>query len=148
MDWLALIPTLISAASTIKSIVDVANSNADVVTKITATLPTLAAALEKYGGDFFPNAKPELHIAAAAMTAFDPNVTKWLQGSLNALLDPSPNLVVDGSYGPKTKAAVERVQKQMGLTVDGWAGQLTQAAIMAALAKFPTIGSYSNTITN
>lgn len=148
MDWLALIPTLISAASTIKSIVDIANSNADVVTKVTAALPTLANALETYGGQFFPNAKPQFRIAAAAMTAFDPNVTKWLQGALNTLLDPSPNLVVDGSYGPKTKAAVEQVQQKLGLTVDGWAGQLTQAAIMAALAKFPTIGSYSNTLTN
>ncbi len=147
MDWLALIPTLISAASAIKTIVDVANSNADVVSKIQQAMPTLADALEKYGGDFFPKAKPELRIAAAAMTAFDPDVTKWLQGSMNALLNPSPNLKVDGSYGPKTKAAVERLQEQLGLSVDGWNGNLTQAAIMAALAKFPTIGSKSNTLT-
>ncbi len=133
MDWLALIPTLISGTSTIKSIIDIASSNEDIVTKITQALPKLAPVLEKYGGDFFPSAKPELRIAAAAMSAFDPNVTKWLQGALNSM-DPSPNLVVDGSYGPKTKAAVEAAQKKLGLTVDGWAGVATQAAIQSLLA--------------
>lgn len=135
MDWLALIPTIISAVSTIKSIVDIAQSNLEVVEKIKAAAPTVADALEAYGAQFFPNAKPELHIAAAAMTAFDPNVTKWLQGSLNALLDPSPDLRVDGAYGPKTKFAVQRLQEQLGLSPDGWAGNLTQSAIMALLTK-------------
>lgn len=139
MDWLSLIPAIVSAASTIKTIIDVANSNADIVTKIKETVPQLAQMLEQYGGQFFPNVKPELKIAAAAMTAFDPNVTKWLQGSLNALVEPSPNLVVDGLYGPKTRAAVEALQAKLGLAVDGWAGQLTQVAISAALAKKPSL---------
>lgn len=135
MNWFSLIPMLISAASTIKNIIDIANSNQDIVSKVRDTLPQLAGALEEYGGQLFPNVKPELKIAAAAMSAFDPNVTKWLQGSLNALVMPSPNLVVDGSYGPRTRAAVEALQAKLGLTADGWAGSITQSAIAALLAK-------------
>lgn len=134
MDWLSIIPALLSAAGTIKQIVDVASSNAEIVDKIKQTLPKVAGLLETYGSQLFPKAKAQLHIAAAAMTAFDPNVTKWIQGACNSLLEPSPNLVVDGAYGPLTRAAVEKLQQKLGLTVDGWAGQLTQAAISSALA--------------
>ena len=62
-------------------------------------------------------------------------MTKWLQGSLNVLLDPSPNLVIDGRYGPMTRNAVEQLQAKLGLKVDGWAGEITKAAVAAALAK-------------
>lgn len=135
MNFLTLLPLIVQAATTIKDIIDIANSNADVVSKVRDAFPKLAQVLEEYGAQFFPKVKPELHAAAAVMAAFDPSVTKWLQGALNSLLDPSPGLVVDGLYGPKTRAAVEQLQAKFGLTVDGWAGQLTQAAISAALAK-------------
>lgn len=135
MDWLALIPTILSAAGTVREIVAIATSNHSIVEKVTESLPTLAAALEKYGGDFFPNVRPELRIAAAAMTAYDSNTTKWVQGSLNAFLELDPPLWVDGSYGPKTKAAVELAQAKLGLRVDGWAGQLTNNAIQAFLLR-------------
>ncbi len=141
MDWMTLIPVIVSAASTIKSIIDVANSNEEIITKIKDAVPQLARLLGEYGSKLFPKVSPELQVAAAAMAAFDPNITKWIQGSLNALVDPSPALVVDGIYGPKTRAAVETVQAKLGLEVDGWAGQLTQAAIQAALAKGPTLGA-------
>ena len=42
---------------------------------------------------------------------------------------------VDGLYGPMTRNAVERLQIKLGLKVDGWAGEITKAAIAAALAK-------------
>lgn len=139
MDFLSLIPVIVSSASTIKQIIDIANSNDELVKKIQSSVPSLASLLESLGGSLFPNAKPQLRIAAGAMAAFDPDVTKWLQGSLNVLVDPSPNLVVDGIYGKQTKAAVEKLQAKLGLTVDGWAGQLTQAAIASALANRPVI---------
>ena len=56
---------------------------------------------------------------------------KWLQESLNSLVDAG--LKVDGDYGPATKAAVKKFQQQFGLTVDGWAGAITQSAIVDAL---------------
>jgi peptidoglycan hydrolase-like protein with peptidoglycan-binding domain len=76
-----------------------------------------------------------MQTVAAASATFDPNVTKWLQLALNKLLTPSPKLVVDGVYGPQTRDAVEAAQKKLGITVDGWAGEVTQGAIQAALAK-------------
>lgn len=139
MNWLTFLPSIVSAVSTIKSIIDVANSNLDVVTKIKTAVPGLVSLLESYAAQAFPQVAPELHVAAAVMTAFDPNVTKWVQGSLNVLLSPSPALTVDGIYGPKTTAAVQALQAKLGLKVDGWAGVLTQNAISAALASNPTI---------
>ena len=80
-----------------------------------------------------PKVAPELHVAAGAVAAFDPDVTKWLQGSLNALLDPEPR--GRGLDRPMTRNAVERLQAKLGLKVDGWAGEITKAAIAAALTK-------------
>jgi peptidoglycan hydrolase-like protein with peptidoglycan-binding domain len=34
-----------------------------------------------------------------------------------------------------TRNAVEQLQAKLGLKVDGWAGEITKAAIAAALAK-------------
>lgn len=129
MDWISLIPTIIQAAAAIKNIIDAANTNEDIVTQIKATVPSVVSILENISGTLFPSVKPQLKIAAGAMAAFDPNITKWLQGSLNVLLDPSPNLDVDGIYGKKTMVAVEAVQKKLGLVVDGWAGSITRSAV-------------------
>jgi hypothetical protein len=59
---------------------------------------------------------------------------KWLQESLTKLGWKVP---VDGEYGELTKAAVRNFQaKYMGKDqVDGWAGVLTTAAIVAELKK-------------
>ena len=56
---------------------------------------------------------------------------KWLQTSLNTLVNAG--LTVDGVYGQLTMAAVKKFQEQNGLTIDGWAGIATEAAIDAAL---------------
>lgn len=135
MNWLSLIPMLMSGASAINSIVTIAQGNSDIVTKIREVLPHLAEPLESLGGLLFPAVKPELRIAAVAMTQYDLDLNKWLQAGLNAFVTPSPNLVVDGIYGPKTGAAVASLQKQLGMTVDGWAGNLVQSALMQLMAK-------------
>src|SRR5215831_3695535 len=135
MDPLTLIQLAITYGLTIKRIIDVATSNEDIITKIKEDAAPVASLLETLGSKLFPKDAPALHIAAGAIGAFDPSVTRWLQQSLNILLDPSPNLVVDGIYGPNTRAAVLRAQTKLGLTVDGFAGQVTRAAIDAAMAK-------------
>lgn len=129
-----ILPTIVSAVGTIKDIIDVANDNDGIVKNVRQAVPKLASLLEDVGGFLFPKAEPQLRIAAAVMTQFNESATKGVQTALNALLDPSPKLVVDGLYGPKTKAAVERFQAQMGLDVDGWAGKMTKAAIDKLLA--------------
>jgi peptidoglycan hydrolase-like protein with peptidoglycan-binding domain len=83
----------------------------------------------------FPKAAPNLKMLAGAIGAFDPNVTKWLQESLNKLLNPSPNLEVDGIYGPRTVEAVEALRQKLGLKAEGLEGQFIQAATIAELGK-------------
>lgn len=52
---------------------------------------------------------------------------KELQRFLNVKLNLG--LVVDGIFGPKTKAVVKKYQKANGLVVDGLVGKLTKAKI-------------------
>jgi peptidoglycan hydrolase-like protein with peptidoglycan-binding domain len=135
MPWLAVIQLALQFAPLVKRVLDESSSNEEATTKLRALSPDLPNALERIGSELFPKAAPNLRIIAGAIGAFDPNVTKWLQDSLNKLVKPSPNLDVDGIYGPKTVAAVEAFQKKLGLQVDGLAGQLTHAAIIAELGK-------------
>lgn len=61
---------------------------------------------------------------------------KTLQMLLNAkgYRDASGKvLVVDGSYGPATKYAVQAFQRAYGLIVDGYAGHATLSALLAAV---------------
>ena len=135
LNWVSLLPTIISAISAVRGIVEIAQSNDDIVAKIKQSVPKVAAALEEYGSIFFPGVAPELHIAAAAMTAYNEDWTKGVQVSLNALVKPSPNLEIDGFYGQKTMAAAKALQTQYGLNPDGWVGKLTLAAIAGTLTK-------------
>jgi murein L,D-transpeptidase YcbB/YkuD len=135
MDPLTILQLALKYGPIVKEIIDAAESNSTIVDRIKTLSSPLATLLEGIGSTLFPNAKSQLHVAAGAIAAFDPNVTKWVQSALNQLLTPSPNLVVDGIYGQMTKAAVTQLQTNLGLTADGWAGQLTQAAIATALAK-------------
>src|SRR5262249_9714246 len=54
-----------------------------------------------------------------------------LQAELNK---HGAELVVDGDYGPKTRAAVVRFQQANGLAADGIAGRITVAALEQAIA--------------
>lgn len=135
MNPLTVFQLAVQYGPIIKGLLDEATSNDDLAVKIQRMAQPLAATLTDIGQFLFPKAKPALFIVGGTIAAFDPNITKWLQGALNLVLSPSPQLVVDGLYGPKTRDAVERLQAQLGLTVDGLAGHITQAAIQAALAK-------------
>lgn len=137
MNILSILQLGVSLAPTIKAILDEASSNDTIIQKVTALSPTLAGVLTGVGAQLFPKAAPALHVVGGAIAAFDPNVTKWVQGEINAL-GYTPALTVDGSYGPKTAAGVEWLQAKLGLKVDGLAGQVTQAALQALLAK-PTV---------
>lgn len=138
-DILSILQLAVSFAPTIKTIIDEAESNDTIIQKVTALSPTLANILTGVGAQLFPKAAPTLQLVGGVLSSFDPNTTKWLQGSLNSLLSLSPPLVVDGMYGPKTAAAVEQFQTKYKLTVDGIAGTITQAALQAVLAKLPNL---------
>jgi len=137
---LSIIQLVVGLAPAIKGIYDAATSNSGVVDEIKKLSSPVATLLEQIGSELFPKASPTIAIVGGLVAAFDPNTTKWLQGSLNTLLSLNPPLAVDGLYGPKTRTAVEQIQAKLGLkVVDGLAGKLTQAAIDAAISKLPVL---------
>lgn len=60
-----------------------------------------------------------------------------LQSKLNGALTPSPGLVPDGVFGPKTAQAVRLFQQRRGLAVDGVVGPQTAAALGLSLGGMP-----------
>lgn len=64
-----------------------------------------------------------------------------LQEALNDELDPSPRLVVDGRFGPNTRAAVMRYQADNWLVVDGDVGPCTWNALMDLETYDPVLHS-------
>lgn len=129
------IQKLIAAAPALTRIIQEAKSNDDILSKLQTMAPDLAPLLTSIGKELFPAAVGPIQAVGGAIAAYGTELTKWLQTACNQLLTPSPHLVVDGNYGPRTRAAVEQLQKQLGLTVDGLAGKLTQAAIARALRR-------------
>lgn len=106
------------------------------IVPIMARMVELYPALALPGAWPFPVVAPPL-VAELSMKPIPSGVgrvgehdTFWLQRSLNAL---GAELVVDGSYGRRTKAAVTEFQAGHGLDVDGLAGPKTFAALEAAL---------------
>jgi len=77
---------------------------------------------------------PPVHSGIAAPdTGVD---TRWVQSAMN-VLGWLPPLGIDGSYGDKTKKAVEHFQRSYGLQLDGLAGPETIAALKSALDALP-----------
>ena len=81
-----------------------------------------------------PNEPTELRVGA-----FGTRV-EYLQRTLNASLQPSPNLGVDGDFGPATEAAVRKFQEAKSLPVTGIAdtalwqslGPVVEESVVAA----------------
>ena len=53
-----------------------------------------------------------------------------IQAALNAKLDPSPNLDVDGEFGPLTQAAVRRFQKEHQMEQSGIVTEATRKKLL------------------
>jgi murein L,D-transpeptidase YcbB/YkuD len=128
-ELFTLIPLLLQLGPTIGTLAQTGLTADGIVIALESASPTIVALLKELGAQHFPDVPANLQAVAVAQTAFDPNTTKWIQLALNKVLAPSPNLAVDGVYGDGTRAAVKRFQTQSKLTVDGWAGHLTQAAL-------------------
>ncbi len=67
-----------------------------------------------------------------------PEVSR-LQSALNTALRPSPNLVPDGAYGPRTRTAVLHFQQANWLVADGEAGQCTQNCAFGTEGNSPVL---------
>lgn len=84
--------------------------------------------------------KPKAQMPAAEV--------KYLQQALNAAGFTDANgkpVNVDGVYGPKTMAAVKKLQAAVGTTVDGYFGTKTRAATMASKYKAYETGGLNDT---
>lgn len=64
-----------------------------------------------------------------------------LQTTLNRVLKPSPNLVVDAAFGQRTLQAVLRFQSDNWLVEDGIAGPCTQNALYGRETYWPILHS-------
>lgn len=135
LPYLPYVFELMQLAPKIAEALSTTTTNASTISKIRAVAPTIAPFLEQIGAQLFPAAQPWLHILGGALATYSPDLTKWLQNALNEILKLDPPLVIDGAYGPKTTAAVKRVQTMLGIAPDGIAGQVTQAGIEGLLAK-------------
>lgn len=140
---LSLIPLLIQNLPGLIQLWNTTSTNASFSTKATAIAGPLGDLFTSIGSQLFPKASPTLHLIGGFLHAFNPDYTKWVQGSLNVLLPTlgitlTP-LVVDGVYGEHTRDAVEAVQKHFGIFIDGIAGNITQGWIAQALAKLPQV---------
>ncbi len=97
-------------------------------------LPLIFSLLSR-GGEVANIVKQILALVASVVAMFTNAVeaptldVKWLQTRLKELgYDAGP---VDGVYGGLTKDAVTKFQTAKGLTIDGWAGPETLAALVA-----------------
>ncbi len=104
------------------------------IARIGEIVPTLKIA------DFaLPNVTaPATPLAAPVGVSGGVRDTRWLQIAINyAFLKPRDEdlLLVDGSYGRRTRAAVREFQAANGLEQDGLFGPKTEAALLRALGE-------------
>lgn len=138
MDFATLIPWVLRLAPSVLSTLNTGVSFSSVLALFEQQAPALVPVFEQLGAKAFPKLAPALHAVAGIVVSFNPDFTKWVQNSVNALVTPSPNIVVDGHYGPKTQAAVIQLQTQLGLKPDGFVGDISSQVIQAALNKLLT----------
>lgn len=115
------------------SIVDQQNGIVPIILAMVALVPRLAI-----GG--MPTVAPSTVPIVPADPPEGVSDATFVQETLNRL-GYRPPLVVDGSYGKLTRAAVRTFQKDHGLHVDGLAGETeTLPALRKAAAALDTVG--------
>lgn len=145
VNWIqilfAVLPELIQLAPKVVSAWNSTASN-NGLAKITAVVrqTSIANVLAEIGAAEFPNLAPELHAAAAALAHLHSDNTAYAQDALNIIASTGyikldAPLVVDGKWGPKTKAAVVALQAKLGLPINGFLADAEYTAINALLAK-------------
>ena len=145
MNWIALVVSLVP--SLVQLIPQIASawtrSSGNGLAKVGAVIQgtPIAKALADIGSSMFPKLDPALHAVAAALTHAHPDNTAYVQETMNFINStgyialPAP-LVVDGSWGPKTKAAVEMLQAKLGVPTSGFLVDAEYAALSVIVSKF------------
>lgn len=113
-------------------VVDVQLGCLPVAIRMIELVPALAfgAAVERAAEAIMPPVLPVPAAVGGGLTG-----AKWVQAMLNLIVNPSPPLKVDGSYGRLTRDAVRKAQEVFGLPVNGLVDRDLCAAIDARLAE-------------
>lgn len=135
MDIFKFLPLIFRLIALEPKVVEALRSGASILDLLKTFGPDILSLIQGVGAELFPNLPPADQAAAGALKTFDQTQVRWIQDSMNKLGIASPALVVDGNYGQRTKDAVTKYQTAHSLTADGWAGNVTAAAIQTDLNK-------------
>lgn len=134
MNWqviLSAIMGIVELAPKIKALWDSSAGFGKIAQLLTS--PALRG-LEQIGVELFPKADAAVQKVLAAIHLGYPDSTKWVQRALNAgqslgFIDFGAPLVVDGIFGPKTKAAVAALQAKLGIKITSAVTEAEYAAL-------------------
>lgn len=135
MDLFKFLPLLMRILQILPQILDAQKSGTSIFTLLQKFAPDVIGILTGIGGSLFPEL-PAGSQAQAGGLMMDPVKVRLIQGQINTLGLANPPLIVDGSYGQMTKAAVTAFQIAHNVTpADGWAGDVTTAALQTEINK-------------
>lgn len=131
---ISILPLIMQAISIGEKVVEALKTGTSVLSLLQNFAPDVIDLIKGIGASLWPNLDPTSQVQAAAMKLYDKPTVTAVQTNLNKLVITNPMLVVDGSMGPKTIAAVTAFQTAHGITADGWPGPETQAALQVAVS--------------
>jgi len=100
----------------------------------------LCARVAKIVYDHFnPTGSPDTSEHATLRIGASGKLVEDLQRTLNVRLDPSPELGIDGDFGPATRAAVMRLQEKEKLETNGVVDARTWEAIGTLITSDPPV---------
>jgi hypothetical protein len=129
VTYLQLLELALKYAPVLKEIANAAPKDAGLFGKIEAVAQPLSRVIEEIGILLFPTAQREIRIIAAALAVYDQNTTVWLQKALNRHLNLPQPLLIDGHYGPMTRAALELALTRLGCVRHSWVYSTALSAI-------------------
>lgn len=138
-EFLKYLPLMMQIMNLIPKIQEALRSGTSIINLIKQFAPEVLPIFEQLGKGLFPTLDPTQAANAGALI-LSTDVVRTIQTQLNTLKitdDAGQPLVIDGSYGTKTKQAVMKFQTANKLNADGWAGSQTMPALATAVAKLP-----------
>lgn len=138
MNFLSMIPVVFRLLNIVPQVQAALKTGTSIWELLQKFSPDLIEVVKSFSEELFPHLTAEQQVQAGAMIAFDHDQVRFVQDSLNRLGVPDSPLTVDGFYGEKTKAAIEKFQAaHPPLVVDGWGGRVTQAVIQSEVVLLP-----------
>lgn len=127
------LPYIMQAITVSTQVVTDLRQGKPIIETLESVAPAVLAILKAIGADKWGHLAPADQVQAAALQTFDKDTVKFVQDALNKLGLATPALVVDGDIGELTQVAIRSFQTDAKVTVDGWPGPETLAALHAAI---------------